>query len=186
MTSLGSGSLKGVLGDGTKISGKFPVSGYGTWPLYDSLYKNNGACIGWVTLKQDNTLSGTVHWFKEPGAAGALYPDGFSTALSLTGGIYVSPASGGPSVEATGQLTLGGGNLTSNIVISVSISPKGTGTASPVGSNDLKLKVAPTTGALSGSFLDPTIGKAVKFEACCCRAAAPRLDTSWARARAGS
>ncbi len=82
----------------------------------------------------------------------------------MTGGIYVPPASGGPSVEATGQLTLGGGNLTSNIVISVSISPTGTGTASPVGSNDLKLKVAPTTGALSGSFLDPTVGKAVKFE----------------------
>jgi uncharacterized repeat protein (TIGR03803 family) len=164
VTSVGSGSLKGVLGDGTKISGKFPVSGYGTWPLYDSLYKNNGACIGWVTFNQDNTLSGTVYWFKESGVAGALYTNGFSTALSLNGGIYVPPASGGPSVEATGQLTLGGGNLTSNIVISVSISPTGTGTASPVDSNDLKLKVAPTTGALSGNFLDPTIGKAVKFE----------------------
>ena len=159
VTSVGSGSLKGVLGDGTKISGKFPVSGYGTWPLYDSLYKNNGACIGWVTFNQDNTLSGTVYWFKEAGSAGPLYTNGFSTTNSLAGDIYVPPAA-----AATGQLTLGGGNLTSNIVISVSISAKGTGTASPVGSNDLKLKVAPTTGALSGSFLDPTIGKAVKFE----------------------
>lgn len=61
-------------------------------------------------------------------------------------------------------MTLGGGNLTNNIVISVSIATNGTGTASSVGSNDLKLKVAPATGALSGSFLDPTIGKAVKFE----------------------
>jgi hypothetical protein len=60
-------------------------------------------------------------------------------------------------------LTLGGGNLTSNIVISVSINAKGTGTASPVGSNNLKLKIQPTTGQMSGSFLDPTIGKAVKF-----------------------
>ena len=74
--------------------------------------------------------------------------------------IYV----GGSSVATTGQLTLGGGNLTSNIVIDVSINTKGTGTASPVGSDNLKLKVSPTTGALSGSFLDPTIGKAVKFE----------------------
>ncbi len=159
VTSLGSGSLKGVLGDGTKISGKFPVSGYGTWPLYDSLYKNTGACIGWVTFNEDNTISGTVYWFKEPGAAGALYTNGFSTTNSLTGDIYVPPAA-----AATGQLTLGGGNLTSNIVISMSISAKGTGTASPVDSNDLKLKVAPTTGALSGSFLDPTVGKAVKFD----------------------
>jgi len=160
VTSLGSGSLKGVLGDGTKISGKFPVSGYGTWPLYNSLYKNNGACIGWVTLNDDNTVSGTVYWFKEAGSAGPLYPNGFSTTNSLTGDMYVV----GTSVAATGQLTLGGGNLTSNIVISVSIAANGTGTASSVGSNDLKLKVAPATGALSGSFLDPTIGKAVKFE----------------------
>jgi hypothetical protein len=79
--------------------------------------------------------------------------------LSLSGDIYV----GGSSVAATGQLTLGGGNLASNIVIGVSIDARGTGTASPVGSNDLKLKVAPATGALSGSFLDPTINKAVKF-----------------------
>jgi uncharacterized repeat protein (TIGR03803 family) len=164
VTSLGSGSLKGALGDGTAISGTFPVSGYGTWPLYDSLYKNNGSCIGWVTLNDDNTMGGTVYWFKGPGSAGALYPKGFSTALSLTGDIYVPPANGGSSVMAIGQLTLGGGNLTSNIVISVSINAKGTGTASPIGSNDLKLNVAPTTGALSGSFLDPTIGKAVKFE----------------------
>jgi uncharacterized repeat protein (TIGR03803 family) len=164
VTSLGSGSLEGVLGDGTKISGKFPVSGYGTWPLYDSLYKNNGACIGWVTFNEDNTLSGTVYWFKEAGAAGPLYPNEFSTTNSLTGDLYISPADGGPSVAATGQLTLGGGNLTNNIVISVSIATNGAGTASSVGSNDLKLKVAPATGALSGSFLDPTIGKAVKFQ----------------------
>ncbi|MGO9243332.1 MAG: choice-of-anchor tandem repeat GloVer-containing protein [Verrucomicrobiia bacterium] len=164
VTSLGSGSLKGVLGDGTKISGKFPVSGYGTWPLYNSLYKNGGSCIGWVTFAESNTLTGPVYWFKTAASGDQFYPAGFSTTNSLTGDIYVPPAAGGPSVAATGQLTLGGGNLTSKIVISVSISAKGTGTASPVGSNDLKLKVAPTTGALSGSFLDPTVGKAVKFE----------------------
>ena len=164
VSSLGSGSLKGVLGDGTKISGKFPVSGYGTWPLYKSLYKKNGgSCIGWVTFAEDYTLSGTVYWFKEAGVAGQFYTNGFSTALSLTGDIYVLPAAGGPPVTATGELTLGGGNLTSNIVISVSINAKGTGTASPVGSNNLKLKIQPTTGQMSGSFLDPTIGKAVKF-----------------------
>lgn len=164
VTSLGSGSLKGVLGDGTKISGKFPVSGYGTWPLYDSLYKNNGACIGWVTLNEDNTLSGTVYWFKEAGAASALYPDGFSTTNSLSGDIYTSPKAGGPSVAATGELTVGGGNLTSNITVGVSIDANGKGTPLiPVTIDGLKLTLNPTTGALSGSFLDPTIGKSVKF-----------------------
>ena len=83
--------------------------------------------------------------------------------LSLTGDLYTPPKSGGPTVAATGQLTLGGGNLTSNIVIAASIATNGTGTASPAGSEGLKFKVAPQTGQMSGSFTDPTVGKAVKF-----------------------
>jgi uncharacterized repeat protein (TIGR03803 family) len=158
VTSSGSGSLKGALGDGTKISGKFPVSGYGTWPLYNSLYKNGGSCIGWVTFAESNTLTGTVYWFKTAASGDQFYPAGFSTTNALTGDIYVPPAA-----AANGQLTLGGGNLTTNIAISVSIDAKGTGTASPAGSNDLKLKIQPKSGQMSGSFLDPTIGKAVKF-----------------------
>jgi uncharacterized repeat protein (TIGR03803 family) len=165
VTSVGSGSLKGVLGDGTKISSKFPVSGYGTWPLYESLYKNDGACIGWVTFNEDNTLSGTVNWFKQPGAAGPLYPGGFSTVVTLSGGSYLSPKAGGPSVAAMGQLTVGGGNLTSNLTMGVSIEANGNGTPTlPENIEGLKLKVNPTTGALSGSFLYPATGKAVKFE----------------------
>jgi hypothetical protein len=163
VTSLGSGSLKGALGDGTAISGKFPVSGYGTWPLYEPLYKNNGACIGWVTLNEDNTMSGTVYWFKEA-SSGAFYPNGFSTAVSLSGDQYTSPANGGPSVAATGELTVGGGNLTSNVTMGVSIDAKGNGAALfPLTIDGLKLKVNPTTGQASGSFIHPTIGKAVKF-----------------------
>jgi uncharacterized repeat protein (TIGR03803 family) len=162
VSRAGNGSLRGVLGDGTKISGKFPVSGYGTWPLYNSLYKDGGFCIGWVTFGEENTLSGTVHWVKEPSSS-QFYPNGFTNTLSLTGDVYTPPAKGGRSVAATGQLTLGGGNLTSNIVIAASIAGNGTGTASPAGSGGLKLKVVPATGQMSGSFLDPTVNKAVKF-----------------------
>jgi len=163
VTSLGSGSLKGVLGDGTKIGGKFPVSGYGTWPLYEPLYKNNGACIGWVTFNEDNTMSGTVYWFKE-GTGSTFYPNGFSTVVTLSGDQYTSPANAGPSVVATGNLTLGGGNLTTNLTEGVSINAKGNGTALfPVTIDGLKLKVNPTTGQVSGSFVHPATGKAVKF-----------------------
>ncbi|HTS16450.1 MAG TPA: choice-of-anchor tandem repeat GloVer-containing protein [Verrucomicrobiae bacterium] len=163
VTSLGSGSLKGVLGDGTKISGTFPVSGYGTWPLYDALYKNGGACIGWVTLNEDNTMSGTVNWFKQASSS-VFYPNGFTTTVSLIGDQYTSPKNGGPSVEATGNLALGGGNLTSNVTNGVSIDAKGNGTALfPLAIDGLKLKVNPTTGQVSGSFVHPIIGKSVKF-----------------------
>ena len=50
VATTGGGKLSGVLADGTKITANVPVSKHGTWPLYDALYKNQGACIGWVTF----------------------------------------------------------------------------------------------------------------------------------------
>ena len=42
--------MRGVLGDGSKISEVAPVSAFGTWPLYVALYKNQGFCIAEVTV----------------------------------------------------------------------------------------------------------------------------------------
>ena len=84
------------------------------------------------------------------------YPDGFTTAPNVTGALYISPKDGGPSIAGNGQLTLGGGNLESNLVKSVVIAANGTVTVSPIGSDKLTLKINPTTGQFSGSFLNPS------------------------------
>lgn len=163
VSTTGSGQMRGVLGDGTKISSVVPVSGYGTWPLYASLYKNQGSCLGLISFATNDTLSATVNWFKPSGTTGYDYPDGFTTAPTLTGAIYVSPKAGGPSIAASGQLTLGGGNLESNLVKSVVITASGNVTVSPTGSDQLTLKINPVTGQFSGGFLNPAVSKTVKL-----------------------
>ena len=163
VTTLGGGRMQGVLGDGTKITATFPVSGLGTWPLFASLYKKQGSSIGLVTIATNNTLSATVNWFKPGGVKGADYPDGFTTAVTLTGAIYVPPASGGPSIAGSEQLTLGGGNLESNLVKNIVIAANGNVTVSPTGNDKLTLKINPTTGQFSGGFLNPAVGKTSKL-----------------------
>jgi len=63
VTASGAARLSGVLADGTKISVSAPVSEDGMWPLYEALYKKQGACIGWVTFGSNSTLAATVDWF---------------------------------------------------------------------------------------------------------------------------
>jgi uncharacterized repeat protein (TIGR03803 family) len=163
VTTLGGGRMQGVLGDGTKITAAFPVSGYGTWPLYTSLYKKLGSCIGLVSIATNNTLAATVNWFKPAGSKGPDYSDGFTTAVTLAGAIYVPPADGGPSIAGSEELTLGGGNLESNLVKNIVIEANGNVTVSPTGDDQLKLKINPTTGQFSGGFLNPAVGKTSKL-----------------------
>jgi uncharacterized repeat protein (TIGR03803 family) len=156
VTTLGTGQMQGQLGDGTKIAATFPVSGYGTWPLYESLYDKQGACLGLVSFATNNTLSATVNWFKPPEPKNRDYPGGFTTAVTLSGAIHVS----GPTVAGNAQATLGGGNLESNLVKNLVIDAHGNVTVSPLGADKLALKINAATGLFTGSFLDPAIGKA--------------------------
>jgi hypothetical protein len=164
VAKTGSGKLQGVLGDGTKIKATVPVSAIGTWPLYSALYKNRGSCLGWITLSTNSAIDTVVDWFKPAVATDRFYPAGFTTTLISTGALYVSPTAGGPSVAGSGTLTLGGGNLTSNIVKSVVISSNGTVVVTPPGNDNLVLLITPKTGQFSGSFRETTINKLVNFK----------------------
>jgi PKD repeat protein len=84
VTASGAARMSGVLADGTKIRISAPVSEQGTWPLYEALYKKQGACIGWVTFG-NHTLAATVDWFRPPNPKSPSFPLGFSTTVTLTG-----------------------------------------------------------------------------------------------------
>lgn len=159
----GKGKLQGVLADGTKIKATGDVLIGGLWPFYNTLYQNHGFCIGLVTFPTTNTISATVDWFKPAVTKDKLYPAGFTTTLTLDGAAYVSPAHGGPSVAGTKQLTLGGGNLSSNIVKTVVVDASGGATVSNPGSDNLTLAIQPDTGQFNGSFLHAATGKTAKF-----------------------
>ena len=85
VTVSGAARMSGVLADGTKISMNAPVSEQGTWPLYEALYKKQGACIGWVTFGSNSTLAATVDWFRPPMSKSVSFPLGFSTTVALAG-----------------------------------------------------------------------------------------------------
>ncbi len=163
VSTTGSARMRGVLGDGTKMSSSVSVAADGTWPLYVSLYKNQGSCIASVAIDTNHLLEATVNWFKPAVPKDHDYPDGFTTSPNLTGAVYVSPKNGGPSIAESGTLTLGGGNLESNLVKTVVIAASGSVTVSPTGGDKLTLKVNPTTGQFSGSFLSPAVGKTTKL-----------------------
>ncbi|MGD0017619.1 MAG: Ig-like domain-containing protein [Verrucomicrobiia bacterium] len=160
VTTVGSGKLRGVLSDGTKITGNAPVSKYGTWPLYDALYEKRGSCIGWVTLATNGTVEATVDWFRPEIRTARYYPSGFATNVTLVGEKYVSPSAGGPSPAGARQITLGVGNL----VQDVSIDAAGNVTASLPNSQNLKMKLQPLTGLFRGSFRHPSLGGTINFK----------------------
>jgi PKD repeat protein len=163
VTAMGRGRLRGVLSDGTKISIMAPVSKLGTWPLYETLYKKHGAAIGWVTFTTNDTLDATVDWFRPPLPPSPLYPAGFTTHVTLIGKPYVPPSHGSTSGTGNYQITLGGGNLQSDIVKSAFLYNIGSVVIMSANPENVQMKVDPVTGQFSGSFVHPLLNKTVKF-----------------------
>ena len=158
VTTIGGGKLSGVLGDGTKVKGNMPVSKYGTWPLYNVLYKKQGSCIGWVTFNTNSTLEATVNWFKPSILVS-------NCSLSLLGSTYVVPAKGEPMLALTNALvTLGYGDLTGVLSNLVTVASNNTVTVMSGDITNLTLKLTPKTGLFSGGFRHPATGKTTKFQ----------------------
>jgi len=126
-----------------------PVSLYGHWPLYLSLYNKAGGCISWVTLT-NGTVSGIVDWF----APASKYP-AINTGLTLDGGLYTT----GPALSNTWNLTFAGAGLTSNLVKTLTLSKLGT----VVGTNPVAWSVTVSSGLFTGSFTPPG-SKAIPFK----------------------
>jgi PKD repeat protein len=163
VTTSGQGRMAGVLSDGTKISGRVPVSKHGTLPLYSSLYGNHGASIGWVSFTTNNTADATVDWFR-PSMPTSLYPAGFATNVTLLGQKYVKPVnitSSSPGVN--GLVTLGGGNLESSIVKTVFVYATGKVAVLSPNKENVQIQFLPTAGQFSGSFTHPVLNQNVTF-----------------------
>lgn len=162
--ATGRGRLLGALADGTKIRILAPVSKHGTWPLYEALYKKQGASIAWTTFTSNTTLSATVDWFRPSLLSSSFYPAGFTTNVTLIGKRYVPPSESNTSVAGNCQITLGGGNLGSDIVKSAYLYDVGNVVIVSPNPEKLQMKIDPSTGQFSGSFIHPALHKTVKFK----------------------
>jgi len=156
--------MSGVLGDGTKIKGNMPVSKHGTWPLYNVLYNNRGACIAWVTFGTNASLEATVDWFRPSVPDSAYYPAGFATNVSLVGGKYDASSATESMVVGNWQIALDGGNLTSSIVKTVVVDVVGNVIVLLPNNEGLEMTLQSKTGQFTGSFTHPALNETIDFK----------------------
>ena len=163
VSRTGRGSLRGVLSDGTTISSVAPVSLIGTWPFYELLYSKKGFSLGRIAFTGTNVIDSALDWQKPPVPTDRFYSGGFTTLVSLVGAAYLRPNSStnsiGLSVAGTNVVTLGGGNLVSNLVKTVVVDASGNVTVLAPGGDQLSLSVVPTSGLFGCSFVDIALNK---------------------------
>jgi pectate lyase len=176
VTVTGRGRATGLLGDGTRVGATAPLSRHSTWPLYDLLYNNRGASIGWVVFATNDTIEAVVDWFRPFMPNSAFFPRGFTTNVALVGHEYVAPSIyNSPSAVPNRRVTLGGGNLAGTIVKNVYVYDAGNVVVLSPNSENLQLRVNPATGQLSGRFTHPQLHKTINF-----KGVALQFDGTWA------
>ena len=147
----------GILADNTSVApAAVGVSKFGQWPLYIPLYGKLGSLSGWITFTGSNTFVGEANWFRV-GAYGKLYPAGFTNSLSISGSSFAPGNARSPVLMPANNifLTLSGGGLPSTLTNVLTLNDSGKFVANGNGVPKLTLSVAPGTGVVSGSFLDP-------------------------------
>jgi hypothetical protein len=161
--------FSGVLGDGTKVSETGTVSENGMWPVYVPLYGKLGSLSGLVTFTNVvgvGDLGGTLTWFKPVLAGSKLFPNGFTTQITLLGSFYTVPAPGTTALTVSNAtcnllVTTGAGDLPSFASNSVTLNTANMITLCVT--NGFKLTITTKTGLFSGSFVNPNTSKPTKF-----------------------
>jgi len=157
-------TMAGNLADGTAMSQSVSVSKDGRWPFYAAYPAppsgNGGVVFGWLTLSNQQAsslgLGGTLYWFRPAGKTPTVYQSGFTNlGVSVIGSAY-NPAAKPSLALTSGQVTLDGGNLPFEITNQITLSANDAITVAPGDTNKLALTINKSTGAISGSFANPS------------------------------
>jgi hypothetical protein len=118
--------------------------------------------FGWLTFSNQpaSSLGGTLYWFRPAGNTPAVYQTGFTNTVQVVGSAY-NPADQPLLALSTGQVTLDGGNLPFTITNQITLEPNGTITVPPPNTNKLAVKLNNTTGAVTGTFANPSNPKQI-------------------------
>ncbi len=186
LSSSGSVKFAGTLADNTPFIASAALSAYHQAPLFVSLYANKGHLAGPVTLVPVSnpgydTFGVNYLWNRPAQLPNKMqwYPDGWPGGINLdmVGARYSVPAASentsvipglGP-IDLTNSignatLTFMDGLLAAPQMFPVNISPKNVVTPLPLKTKNFTLKLVPTTGEISGSFLH-TDGKLPAYKA---------------------
>jgi len=155
-------TFSGALADGTKISQSTYVSQSGEWPLYVPLYGGQGSLFSWGAFNGTSGLSGRTAWNKPVLLNAKYYKSGFSVSTTLPGSGYTRPGLGSTILDFNdGFIALSGGDLPDSISNEILLRPDGRVTN--LGANRLSLAFSLSSGAFSGSVVDPTTKRSVPF-----------------------
>jgi hypothetical protein len=165
ISSTGAVTFAGNLADGTAVTAASAIAADGVWPLYVPLYKGLGSFWSWNFFNTNGVVSSNQvpialaapSWISRGNTAkGALYAAGFTNQDALTFGSPYAPGKHPDLTDLNGDPVIAvGGNLLAPEGLKLAL----TGTAA--GSN-IVLTLTKSTGAVTGSFLDPVTGKKLK------------------------
>jgi hypothetical protein len=155
--------MSGNLADGTPISQSVGVSKDGLWPFYASYaappLANGGSVFSWITFSNvpASSLGGTMYWFRPRGKTPTVYQSGFSNAVQVMGSAY-NPNDKPLLALTSGQVTLDAGDLPFPITNQITLDSDNaiTLTEAVENTNKLALTITKTTGAITGTFANPS------------------------------
>lgn len=161
-----------TLADGTKATVSSQVSKDGTWPLYASLYKNQGVLLGEMKFESAEgvgDVEGDLDWSRPADAKAALFKPGFLTQAPAVGGLFVKPLVNQtlvPAANLGGNLNvfLSNGGLADTMAELATL--QSTNKALVPLQSALRTTFLPvgSSGLMSGSFFHPDTQKSVKYQ----------------------
>lgn len=172
LTRTGAANLAGVLADGTAFTLSTAASATGDLPLFLSLEGGAGSLNGWLkldaTLPDSDVTGQALRWFKPVRSAAQHYPQGWpeGVTLSLIGARFAVPEAESvlPDLStvdgANALLTFSQGALTAPLEKELSISARNLVSKIPASEPSYSIRLVPTTGRFSGSFLHSDGGSA--------------------------
>lgn len=178
ISKIGRVRVVGKLSDNQSFTTSAFLAADGTFPLYNGIYRTvlnqRGSLGGLVTLENpvnpvDGNLaaSSTLRWYK-PAQPSGFYPTGFTATVDLTGSRYGKPVAGtrifpvnNPNGEV--RVTITDGNLVTPITATFILGTNNKLVATGPNLANVQVKVTPSNGAMTGSFIDPGTGRKKSF-----------------------
>lgn len=156
-----SGAIRfaGVLADGTRLTQGTTLSRSGEWPLYVSLYKNQGAVLGDLKFRDQpgSDFDGNLRWARPKKSTDKFLTTGFYTNLPVIGSKYLT-APAVPTVlelPAGATTTLSDTDLNPALTKSLTLNPKNRFMVLDPGTDKFSLSATTATGLLSAHFTHP-------------------------------
>jgi uncharacterized repeat protein (TIGR02543 family) len=166
VTSLGTVTFTGTLGDGTTVTASSVVTSDGQWPFFAPLYGGKGSILGWLNFTNTGLIAGDTAWFKLPMSSAKLYPGGFTNNATVMGSSYQF-TNGEPLLGSSeGDLILTNGDLSAGVTNSIVIGSQvnlTTGGSSGGTANNAKVTFVDSTGMFRGTVLNPDTGKEMPY-----------------------